>query len=318
MANEGTKLFVGNLPSDSTDAELKELFSKFGLVKEVHVMSSARSKHGHACAFVVFSASADVDTAVSSLNGVHRMRKGDATPISVSYARNDDGKKSKGDGRSKGGAATIGGATSAGATAYSAELAAQAYSQAYSQYYAQAAMMAPYVMAAQYGNLQNAATIQAAYAQYGMPMAYAGYPGAAAYGYGLDATADYGDMTSAVLPSLLAQSMAGGVAAVEPAEASHEDTKLFVGGLPPLVTEQEIRMVFGQLGTVKEVHIMQGRSQSGQACAFVVYPDVYSAQLVIRTLNKTTWHAAPDQPPIIVRAADKMGKKTKTKGKQKD
>ena len=34
-------------------------------------------------------------------------------------------------------------------------------------------MMAPYVMAAQYGNLQNAATIQAAYAQYGMPMACA-------------------------------------------------------------------------------------------------------------------------------------------------
>jgi len=172
--------------------------------------------------------------------------------------------------------------------------------------------MAPYVMAAQYGNLQN---IQAAYSAYGMPMAYAGYPGAA-YGYGLDATADYGDMTSAVLPSLLAQSMTG--AAAEPAEATNEDTKLFVGGLPPLVTEQEIRMVFGQLGTVKEVHIMQGRSQSGQACAFVVYPDVYSAQLAIRTLNKTTWHAAPDQPPIIVRAADKMGKKTKTKGKQKD
>ena len=38
------------------------------------------------------------------------------------------------------------------------------------------------------------------------------------------------------------------------------------------------------------------------------YPDVYSAQLAIRTLNKTTWHAAPDQPPITVRAADKVAR----------
>ena len=37
-----------------------------------------------------------------------------------------------------------------------------------------------------------------------------------------------------------------------------------------------------------------------QACAFVVFPDSYSAQLAIRTLNKTPWHSAPDAPPIIV------------------
>jgi hypothetical protein len=81
-------------------------------------------------------------------------------------------------------------------------------------------------------------------------------------------------------------------------------------------------MVFGQLGTVKEVHIMQGRSQSGQACAFVVYPDAYSSQLAIRTLNKTPWHAAPEQPPIIVRAADKVvgkkGRSKNTKGQNKN
>merc|ERR1719421_607097 len=104
--------------------------------------------------------------------------------------------------------------------------------------------------------------------------------------------------------------------------ATHEETKLFVGGLPPAVTEQEIRMVFGQLGTVKEVHVMQGRSQSGQACAFVVYPDAYSSQLAIRTLNKTPWHAAPEQPPIIVRAADrvvgKKGRSKNTKGQNKN
>merc|ERR1740138_1227304 len=88
-----------------------------------------------------------------------------------------------------------------------------------------------------------------------------------------------------------------------------DDAKLFLGGLPNGVTEAEIRTVFSQVGSVKEVHIMHGKSQSGQACAFVVYPDQYSAQLAIRTLNKTPWHSAPDQPPIIVRAADKVQKK---------
>jgi RNA recognition motif-containing protein len=296
--SEGTKLFVGNLPSDSTEAELQDIFAQFGTVKEVHVMSSARSRHGHACAFVVFSPSADAEKAVGSLNGVYRMRKGDPTAISVSYARSDEvKKKTQQASPAKGASAT-----------YSAELAAQAYSQAYSQYYAQAAMMANMnMMAAQYGNLGG---LHAAYAQYGAlnPAAY-GYAGYGASMYGMDVAAatEYSDVTSALMPSLLANSLEP---AAEP-PATHEDTKLFVGGLPPLVTEQEIRMVFGQLGTVKEVHIMQGRSQSGQACAFCVYPDVYSAQLAIRTLNKTTWHAAPDQPPIIVRAADKMGKKTK-------
>merc|ERR1719263_837594 len=91
--------------------------------------------------------------------------------------------------------------------------------------------------------------------------------------------------------------------------AAGDESKLFIGGLPNGVTETDIRTVFAQVGTVKEVHIMQGRSQSGQACAFVIYPDTYSAQLAIRTLNKTPWHSAPDAPPIIVRVADKVGKK---------
>merc|ERR1719263_2606981 len=91
--------------------------------------------------------------------------------------------------------------------------------------------------------------------------------------------------------------------------AAGDESKLFIGGLPNGVTETEIRTVFSQVGTVKEVHIMQGKSQSGQACAFVLYPDQYSAQLAIRTLNKTPWHSAPDAPPIIVRTADKVQKK---------
>jgi RNA recognition motif-containing protein len=99
------------------------------------------------------------------------------------------------------------------------------------------------------------------------------------------------------------------------AEKSVDESKLFIGGLPTTVKEAEIRQVFSQVGAVKEVHIMAGRSQSGQACAFVVYPDVYSAQLAIRTLNKTPWHSAPEAAPIIVRIADKANPR-KGRGKK--
>ena len=37
MTMEGTKLFVGNLPSDSTEEELRELFQKYGTLGDVRV-----------------------------------------------------------------------------------------------------------------------------------------------------------------------------------------------------------------------------------------------------------------------------------------
>merc|ERR1719379_2750826 len=93
MSDAGIILFVGNLPSDTTEAELQTLFESYGTVKEVHVMSSARSRLGYACSFVVFKSGADVNRAISELNGVYRMRKDDDQAISVSYARADDEKQ---------------------------------------------------------------------------------------------------------------------------------------------------------------------------------------------------------------------------------
>jgi hypothetical protein len=339
MSDAGVKLFVGNLPSDTTEAELQTLFEQYGTVKEVHVMSSARSRLGYACSFVVFKTGADVNRAISELNGVYRMRKDDDQAISVSYARADDDKQKVASADTSTSLTTLSASANAAgnATASAANAANAAYATQY--YAAQAAMIAP-LMYGMGGNMAAGANGQAAlYSAYGMPALgmYAGYPQAYMYA----------DMASMASMASMAQAYTAAAASVDPTaaaaaaaaaaailpstaqaesppspSATHEETKLFVGGLPPAVTEQEIRMVFGQLGTVKEVHIMQGRSQSGQACAFVVYPDAYSSQLAIRTLNKTPWHAAPEQPPIIVRAADKVvgkkGRSKNTKGQNKN
>eukprot|EP00435_Cladocopium_sp_Y103_P010448 s2988_g2.t1 len=62
---------------------------------------------------------------------------------------------------------------------------------------------------------------------------------------------------------------------IEALQASRmEEHKLFVGSLPPDITKEEIEMVFKTYGEVADVHVISGdrnRSNSGQACAFVMY-----------------------------------------------
>merc|ERR1719421_1300083 len=159
-----------------------------------------------------------------------------------------------------------------------------------------------------YANPYAAAAYWAAATPYMMAYAQTAQTG------GLDAFAGYPGITGLQSPTAAGAAAKARNPRAKGAESRGDDGKLFLGGLPNDVQEQDIRTVFSQVGTVKEVHIMSGRSQSGQACAFVVFPDSYSAQLAIRTLNKTPWHSAPDAPPIIVRLADKAGQR---KGRKK-
>lgn len=294
------KLFVGNLPADTSEHSLRSVFEPFGEVREIHIMSSARSRLGYACAFVVYAPGSQTEVAVDALNGQFRLKDTDTEPISVSYARQEEPKKARQ-------AQSTDDAWANQANWWSQAGGAGGEAALYQQYYqAQLAIMAQ----AQYQGLG------AAYpGMFGFP----GMDGsAAAYGAFGDPSAAFGaeNPYAAMGPeaSEALQGMAGlaamsGLGAQGQPGGQADESKLFIGGLPAGVTEGEIRTVFSQVGTVKEVHIMQGKSQSGQACAFLLYPDQYSAQLAIRTLNKTPWHSAPDAPPIIVRTADKVQKK---------
>jgi RNA recognition motif-containing protein len=288
MANR-SKLFVGNLPADTTESALRAVFEPFGEVKEVHIMSSARSRLGYACAFVVYAPSAQADVAVDALNGLFKLQPTDSEPISVSYARQEESKKARQAQDQWGGQQDW---WSGGG---------------YQQYYAmQALMQAQYASALGYPAFPG--MDGGAY-----PSAFGDFGKGADFGaYGADAAAS-AIAGMAALQGMQAQAGMGnpfgGGGGGGQATQQADESKLFIGGLPAGVTEGEIRTVFSQVGTVKEVHIMQGKSQSGQACAFLLYPDAYSAQLAIRTLNKTPWHSAPDAPPIIVRTADKVQKK---------
>lgn len=73
-----TKLFVGNLPEDITDETLKYVFSTYGAVQNVYVMTG-RSKTGNACAFVEMGTGTEADTAILTLNDKYEIKPGAGT-----------------------------------------------------------------------------------------------------------------------------------------------------------------------------------------------------------------------------------------------
>ena len=79
--------------------------------------------------------------------------------------------------------------------------------------------------------------------------------------------------------------------------------KLFVGGLPSFVDRDDLIAIFCPFGHIDSVHLMQGKSKSGQACAFITYQYPGPAQRAIDGLS-TIYVIDDTCPPISVRFAD--------------
>ncbi|UCE88035.1 MAG: RNA-binding protein [Deltaproteobacteria bacterium] len=62
------KLYVGNLPWSTTEAELKDLFEQHGTVTSVSVITDRETGRSRGFAFVEMDA-ADADTAMQALDG---------------------------------------------------------------------------------------------------------------------------------------------------------------------------------------------------------------------------------------------------------
>jgi len=64
-----TKLYVGNLPFNTTENELQELFSQAGAVQEVMLMQDKFTGKSRGFAFVTMSSEQEAQNAISQLNG---------------------------------------------------------------------------------------------------------------------------------------------------------------------------------------------------------------------------------------------------------
>src|SRR5580704_17648406 len=68
----GNKLYVGNLPFNTTENELQELFAQAGTVQEVMLMQDKFTGKSRGFAFVTMGSDQDAQNAISKLNGQTR------------------------------------------------------------------------------------------------------------------------------------------------------------------------------------------------------------------------------------------------------
>ncbi len=79
----GRKLYVGNLPYSTGDAELQELFSRVGTVDSVRVMRDAATGRARGFAFVEMSTDEEAQRAVAEINAYQL----DGRALAVNEAR---------------------------------------------------------------------------------------------------------------------------------------------------------------------------------------------------------------------------------------
>jgi CUG-BP- and ETR3-like factor len=84
--NAEPKLFVGNLPGHTADADLRMLFQAYGTVLEVHLMNPS-AKTGQRCAFIRYSSTQECQAAIDGLVN-YRVHPSDEKPILVRFADN--------------------------------------------------------------------------------------------------------------------------------------------------------------------------------------------------------------------------------------
>lgn len=103
---DGYKLFVGNLPHDTNEEELRLVFSTYGQVNKIHVMGPAGGKGGQptrVASFVYYEACQSAEDAISVLHDKYKIRQDAESPIVVRWANPRMDQKGAGKGGCGGG-----------------------------------------------------------------------------------------------------------------------------------------------------------------------------------------------------------------------
>lgn len=243
---DGFKLFVGGLPVDCTEEELRTVFGTYGEVKKVHIMTP-HVHSGRVAAFVFYGTNQAGDDAISLLDGKYKIRDDAELPIQVKWATSKEAKgKGKGKDKDRGAADAAKGGCGGGL--------------------------------GKGGDWWNQAAAEEE---------WAAWPSAGKGGGGKSWNAE-----------------------PEPVKVRNADGwKLFVGGLPEDVSQEELTSVFSTYGEVSKVHIMQPHAMSGRVAAFVFYSAEQAAQDAIKVLHREYKIRVDAEAPIQVRwASDKQSK----------
>jgi RNA recognition motif-containing protein len=94
-----TKLYVGNMSYDTSDADLRTLFGEAGTVETVDVIKDRDSGRPKGFAFITMGTQAEAEKAISMFNG----KIVNDRPLTVNLARPREERSGGGGGRFQGG-----------------------------------------------------------------------------------------------------------------------------------------------------------------------------------------------------------------------
>ena len=100
-----SKLFVGNLSFNTTEASLREAFSEFGAVNEVAVMTDRDTGRSRGFGFVTMNSAQEAEAAISGMGG----RSVDGRDLTVNVAKPREERSGGGGGGYRGGGGGGGG-----------------------------------------------------------------------------------------------------------------------------------------------------------------------------------------------------------------
>ncbi len=94
-----SKMYVGNLSFDASEAEVRELFSQHGTVTDIHVPTDRTTGRMRGFAFVTLDTKEGMDAAINALNGQQFMGRA----LTINEARPREERPSFGGGGGGGG-----------------------------------------------------------------------------------------------------------------------------------------------------------------------------------------------------------------------
>lgn len=289
MGEDEKKLFVGKLPQDIHEDEIRMIFNTYGPTADVHLMNVEKQQPGQdRCAFVTYETAEAAKVAIQVLNGVYKFREDAKEPINVGVAI----RRNKGDkGGCKGGGK---GDYGRGPPMGYDRGPPMGYDRGYDRGPPPGMGKGGYDRGYDRGPPPDFDRGFKGGYDRGMPPR--GYdrgppPG---YGGGYDRGYDRGPPPRDDMgPPRRPQAQPG--------------TKIYVGNLPSDITKDAIDMVFGTYGRVSDIHIMNGRAKNGQSCAFVVFGSPTEAKTAMAAIA-TGYEIRPGEGNIYVKYADENQK----------
>ncbi|CAJ1327744.1 unnamed protein product [Effrenium voratum] len=276
MGEDKNKLFVGSLPPDITDDEIQTAFGTYGTVVEHHIMRG-KSTSGQACCFIVYENKASGDSAIAAMDNALTLREG-GNPIRVSWAK---GRSGFGGGYGGGCGGGYGGGYGCGCGGGYGGGCGGGYGGGGCGGYGGGCGGC----GGGYGCGGCGGCGCGGYGGFG------GGCGCGGCGGGCGGCGGCGGWGC------------GGKGQWDKGSGALQKSKLFVGNLPADISQEVITQVFGTYGSVTNVHVMAGKSKSGQSCAFVEYSSPSEAETAVLTLHDK-YEIRPGEGNISVKFAN--------------